>query len=118
MTDRATPEKGRPGFDFRGRPIATPEQDAGHGRNCDGCLMLAMVQRAERAEATVAEVREWISKANALRPEDFQGDKHLAPAFRSTDFRAAFTALAEIVNGIEASVQATPLPPGSDGGVS
>jgi hypothetical protein len=30
------------------------KNDAGHGAKCDGCLMLAMVERAERAEAALA----------------------------------------------------------------
>lgn len=60
--------------------------------------------RAERAETSLAEVKVWLAQANALNPTDFQTDKHLAPAFRSTDFRAAFKALVEVVNGIEAAV--------------
>lgn len=32
----------------------TVEKDAEHGAKCDGCLMLAMVERAERAEAALA----------------------------------------------------------------
>jgi hypothetical protein len=45
-----------------------------------------------------------LDKANALNPGSFKtGQGHLPPAFREVNFRAAFKALIDIVNEIEAA---------------
>lgn len=59
-------------------------------------------ERAEAAERRVAEAREVLDKINALRPDQFKTDQHLPPAFREIDHRAAFMALAGLVNELEA----------------
>lgn len=75
------------------------EHDA---RTCDGCLMLTMMTRAEKAEAALTATWEALDKASALRPDDFKtGQDHLPPAFREVDFRAAFKAMVDVVNDIE-----------------
>jgi hypothetical protein len=78
------------------------EKDAGHGTNCVGCLMLAMVERAELAEAKLAATWGVLDRANALNPADFKtGQSHLPPAFREVDFKEAFRTVLDLLNDIE-----------------
>lgn len=66
---------------------------------CPACL-------DEAAEdALRARLEPLLAKANGMRPDHFRtGQDHLPPAFREIDFKAAFLALAEVFNEIEAAV--------------
>lgn len=52
-----------------GLGVATVADPVEHGQMCPGCLMLTMVQRAERAEATL---RDWGIEPNAEVDEEFR----------------------------------------------
>ena len=78
------------------------EGAAGHGTTCDGCLMVAFVGRAERAEAALTATWLVLDRANALNPADFKtGQGHLPPAFRDVNFRQAFQTAIDLLNDIE-----------------
>lgn len=59
---------------------------------------------AAKVEAVVAD---YSARVEAMSPDNYRtGQDHLPPAFREIDFRAAFLALGELVNGFEASLRA------------